>query len=56
VASAPASAPATTPPDPRFTLPNAESPDKAAPLLKVKVKEKEKPRKRGFFGRLFGGK
>ncbi|MFD2721824.1 glycoside hydrolase family 10 protein [Hymenobacter monticola] len=56
VASAPAPTPAVTQPDPRFTLPTGESPDKAAPLLKVKVKEKEKPKKRGFFGRLFGGK
>jgi uncharacterized lipoprotein YddW (UPF0748 family) len=44
---------APTKPDPRFTLPNGESPDKAAPFTKVKVKEK--PKKRGFFGRLFGG-
>ncbi|MBF9142334.1 glycoside hydrolase family 10 protein [Hymenobacter properus] len=56
VASAPAPAPTATQPDPRFSLPNGESPDKAAPLIKVKVKEKEKPKKRGFFGRLFGGK
>ncbi|MBF9220222.1 family 10 glycosylhydrolase [Hymenobacter sp. BT662] len=49
-----ATQPAPPKPDPRFTLPSGESPDKAAPLLKVKVKEK--PKKRGFFGRLFGGR
>ena len=50
--------PAPTQPDPRFQLPtaSAESPaDKAAPLIKVKVKEKP-AKKKGFFGRLFGGR
>jgi uncharacterized lipoprotein YddW (UPF0748 family) len=58
VASTPTITPSAAPtkPDPRFTLPSgSESPDKAAPLIKVKVKEKP-VKKRGFFGRLFGGK
>jgi len=55
VASAPVATPAApTKPDPRFTLPNGESPEKAAPFTKVKVKEKP-VKKKGFFGRLFGG-
>lgn len=47
--------PSRTKPDARFTLPTAESPDKAAPFTKVKIKEKP-AKKKGFFGRLFGGR
>ena len=45
--------PGTGPSNPRLTLPASASPDKAAPFTKIKIKEK--PRKRGFFARLFGG-
>ncbi|MBJ6111472.1 family 10 glycosylhydrolase [Hymenobacter sp. BT523] len=52
---APTSPPvASRPAQPTITLPTAESPEKAAPFTKVKIKEK--PAKKGFFGRLFGGK
>ncbi|MDO7854321.1 glycoside hydrolase family 10 protein [Hymenobacter convexus] len=42
-------------PVPSITLPSGESPDKAAPFTKVKIKEKP-AKKKGFFGRLFGGR
>ncbi|MBD2723944.1 glycoside hydrolase family 10 protein [Hymenobacter armeniacus] len=53
---APTSPPvASRPAQPTITLPTAESPEKAAPFTKVKIKEKP-AKKKGFFGRLFGGK
>ncbi|UOQ99408.1 family 10 glycosylhydrolase [Hymenobacter sp. 5317J-9] len=53
---APTSPPvAARPAQPSIPLPTAESPEKAAPFTKVKIKEKP-AKKKGFFGRLFGGK
>ncbi|MDB5234559.1 MAG: glycoside hydrolase, partial [Hymenobacter sp.] len=54
-ASAPvvAAQPAVTQPRPTLRLPaSTDKPEASAPLIKVKTKEK--PRKRGFFARLFG--